>query len=461
MNARATRRFDRRSLLTGLGLGLGGVPLLRLLERAAIAAPSSALERFVGVYMPHGVAKELWRPQPNFQIGYDDASLQPFDDAATYGKSFRDQLLAIEGLDLTAGIDGGSAGHTGARALFTGAGFDATNASLDQFLAVQQGLGSATPLASLVLGVGHAESDIGACISYAQGGVQLPKIVDPSVTFATALGQWLVGSDPAAQAAAARQRQRGQSVLDALRGDLAALEARAGAAQRAKLEQHADALRALEKQLAGFELACAPPAAPDPASFPKLLAYQGGEPYFDVISNLQVDLLAAAMACGVTRFATLYLADLSYTGLDPELPADVHSDVAHRYVAAADDGSSAGNAESQRLLARQNRYCYSKVARLAQRLDEAGLLASTLIVASSDMGDPARHSSRGIPTVALGGSAAGIGLGRYLDARVNGRGTPNNRLLVSVCRAFGLDVAAFGEDADPAVTNGDLPGFLP
>jgi hypothetical protein len=75
------------------------------------------------------------------------------------------------------------------------------------------------------------------------------------------------------------------------------------------------------------------------------------------------------------------------------------------------------------------------------------------------MGDPARHSSRGIPTVLCGGKDAGIALGRYLDARSGGRGVPNNRLLVSICRAFGLDVSAFGEDADPAVTTGELSGF--
>ena len=454
------RPLSRRAALGTLGLAFGSLPLLRLLERAALAEPSAGLKRFIGVYMPHGVAKELWRPGPSFQIAYEGSSLAPFDDALVLGKSFRDQILVVEGLDLSAGIDGGSAGHSGARALFTGSGFNGSNASLDQFLAVEQGLGKLTPLSSLVLGVGHAESDIGSCISYAAGGVQLAKLVDPSATFAKAFGQWVVGSDPAAQAQATLARQRGQSVLDTLTADLASLQARAGSAEQHKLAEHAEALRALEKQLAGFELACAVPNAPDRATFPQTLAYQGGEPYFDTITDLQVDLLAAALACGVTNFATLYLADLSYTGFDPLLPADIHTDVAHRYAASSDDGATPGNPASWALLARQNRYSYSKVARLLRRLDEAELLSTTLVVASSDMGDPARHSSRSIPTVIAGGSASGLELGRYLDARVDGAGVPNSRLLVSVCRAFGSDVTSFGQDSDPAVTTGELTNFM-
>jgi len=160
-------RCSRRVLL---GAGLLALPLLHERARAA----SAGLERFVGVYMPHGVARELWRPRPGFAIDYEGSSLAPFDDAVGVGRSLRDRLLVVEGLDLRAGIDGGTAGHDGPRVVFSGSAADGVNPSLDQYLAVDFGLGAGTPLSSLVLGIGHRGNAIGGCVSYARGGIALP-----------------------------------------------------------------------------------------------------------------------------------------------------------------------------------------------------------------------------------------------------------------------------------------------
>lgn len=443
-------KATRRSLLASGALGLGLSPLVRVLGRALAAEPSSVPNAFVGIYMPHGVARELWRPRGNFQLAYADSSLAPFDDPVTYGQSFRERTLVLEGLDLTAGIRGGSAGHDGSRALFTGSAFEGKNASIDQFLAVEQQLGQSTPLASLVLGVGSAQALIASCISFAPGGTPLPKLVAPSQTYHQVIGQWQVSAEPNERAAQLAARQRGQSVLDAVRGDLTALAARAGASEQAKLDAHATALRALEKRLAGFELAC---SVPEPSAPPQL--EPGSAPFFDAVTDLQLELLAFAFGCGLTRFATLYMADLSYTGLDPTLPTDVHEGVAHRYSASSDDGATPGDAATWLPLARQNRYCYAKVARLLQLLSAADALDSTLVVATSDMGNPAMHSSRNLPTVIVGGAQAGIRAGRYLDVRQQGTGVPNNRLLVSLARALGVELDRFGDTA-PDISGGVL-----
>jgi hypothetical protein len=124
--------------------------------------------RLVCVYMPHGRAHELWQPRDGFDIAYPESSLAPFDDPATYGKSYKDRLLVVDGVDLSAGIAVGTTGHDGARALFTGSGADGKNASVDQFLADEQGLGADTPHTSVVLGVGNdasigSASRVGVC----------------------------------------------------------------------------------------------------------------------------------------------------------------------------------------------------------------------------------------------------------------------------------------------------------
>lgn len=187
----------------------------------------------------------------------------------------------------------------------------------------------------------------------------------------------------------------------------------------------------------------------------------GGERNFDRIADLMIDLVALAFGCDVTRFATLMLADLSHTGLFAELPADIHSDVAHRY----DERALPAGAElpaSWLALARQNRYSYGKVARLLSRLDAAGVLGDSIVHVSSDMGDPARHSSRDVPTLLAGGAQGHFGPGRFIDLRCDGSGCspselrPNNRLLVSILQAFGIETDSFGHAHDTSIITGHL-----
>ncbi|HEY6080604.1 MAG TPA: DUF1552 domain-containing protein [Polyangiaceae bacterium] len=446
--------LSRRRFLAALGVT--GAWLAR--EAPVAAAPALPAQasplRYVGVYTPHGRAHELWQPRTGFDIAYAGSSLQPFDDAASYGRSFRERLLVVDGIDLSAGIEVGTTGHDGSRVILTGSGADGKNASLDQFLAIEQGLGTDTPHTSLALGVGNDSTEIAWNISWSRGGTPVPKWIDPSRVYAELFGSPL----GARREELAEQRRLGKSVLDRVRADLAGLQRRAPHSERTKLEQHATALREIEKRLDPPQRNCASPAAPP--AFERLRAYGGGEPYFDAITNLQVDLLARAISCDLTRFATLYLADLTRSRLLPDMPEDVHSEVSHRYDARSE--THPGTPESWRKLAVQNHYSYSKVAQLLQRLEETGDLDSTLVHASSDMGDPARHSSRHVPTLLFAGARFGLRTGRYLDCR-HGKdqqqGVPNNRLLVSLCRLFGAETERFGHSKNPGLLVGALDGL--
>ena len=449
---RSSLPITRRAALTALGAGATLAALFPGVRRLR-AAPAPATY-FIGVYMPHGMAREFWLPKPGFQIAYEGSSLAPFDDPASYGRSFRDQIVALEGLDLTAGLRASTVGHDASRVILTGSGSNGQNASIDQFLAIEQGLGKDTPLSSLVLGVGSAEPSLQWCISYAKGGTALPKIIDPLATFRHAFGQFLVDPEPAAVARAAREQRLGKSLLDYWTADLAELSARAPRSERDKLDQHATALRELEKRVLGQSVSCAVPAPPDHGQFPAVGSYQGGEPYFDSITNLQIDLMVQALACGVTRFSTLFLADLSRTHFDPQLPEDVHTDVAHRYVSPGRSQSGSSDPASQARLARQNHYTYRKIARILQRLAEASLLEQTVLIAMSDMGDPAKHSSRQVPTLLAGGWGGALRGGRHID--LGAEGTPSNRLLVSAQQAFGVESDSFGQSNDPTISSGTL-----
>ena len=386
------RALSRRSFLTAVGAGAASLPVFKLLENSAANAQPMPLS-FVALYMPHGVAKELWRPGNGFDLTYENCSLQPFDDAATYGQSFKNNIVTASGVDLAGAIAAGTVGHNGSRGILTGEGEHGSSSSLDQYLAVDQGLGADSRFASLVLGVGDDAIALGSNISYAAGGVPLPRIIDPTVTFNTVFADLVAAQDPGQAAAIEQRRAKGQSVIDYVRGDIDRLKPRLGPIEQAKLDQHLTSLFELEKRLQSFEGSCTLPGIPDASTFPKIRSYNGGEPYFDVITNLQIDMLAQALACGVTRFASLWLADLSRTGYDPSLPDDVHNSVAHTYAPKNEysNNSYPGDPNTWLPLAKQNKYTNGKMARLMQRLAEFGVLDSTIIYGTSDMGNPKLH----------------------------------------------------------------------
>jgi hypothetical protein len=206
---------SRRSVLAALGLS--ALPL------SAQAEPDRSGRgplRFIGVFTPHGRAYEYYRPGPDFDLGYEGSVLAPFDAPETYGESFKDRLLVLDGIDLAAGIEVGTVGHDASRVILTGSGADGSNASIDQFLAVDQGLGASTPHTSLVLGVGFEGTEIGVNISYARGGTPIPKLIDPSQVFDELFGAALTGE----HADALRTRRAlERSVLDVVAADLQGL----------------------------------------------------------------------------------------------------------------------------------------------------------------------------------------------------------------------------------------------
>jgi hypothetical protein len=473
----------RRSFLRAVGAGLASsLPFYRMLEHAYAESAGGETPplKFLGVYQPHGICAEYFalrdgETSTHFDLTYEHCSLRAFDDAKTFGKSFKDQIVVIEGLDL---LSNGNA-HDSAGTILTGSTISEgrpASLSLDQFLAVEHGLGDATPVTSVALAVGDPELTSGYGLSFGPGGHPLSKIIDPSETFDALFRGLVVGDNPAAQREAERQRRRGKSVLDFVRGDVNRLRTRLAAEEQKKLDQHLYSLRELEKQVAGTPgkaLHCGKLKAPP--TFAKVGRRDGGAVHFDAITDLQIDLLAQAVACDITRFGTLFMADLPYHGNPLGLPADNHGAVAHVYAGKGLGGGrgAAGKPATWLPLAKLNAYHFGKVARLMSRLDQLGALASTLIYVSSDMGDPAQHSTRNVPTVLAGGCNGKFKLGRRLrmpsdcpaahplcssggpdDARV-----PNNKLLVSIAQAFGVHTNTFGAQADPRHAEGALPGL--
>jgi hypothetical protein len=508
------RSATRRSFLRAVGAGAVALPFYRLLEDHFAKAYGETLPlRFIGVYHPHGIASEYFAMQDavnfpsgplagtpdtvttsggvststNFNITFANCSLQPFDDATTYGKSYKSQVTIIEGIDHLSNANG----HDSAGTIFTGSTIDESalkpaNSSIDQFLAVENMLGAATPVTSIQLGVGDNGTQSGTTLSYSKGGIALPKIPDPVQAFTALFGNFAAPNNAAAQAALARQQALGTAVANSAYADVQSLYNKLAAPEQQKLQAHLDALSDLKKGFAAtmpMGANCTVPAKPNSANFPDLLRYQGGEPYFDAISKAHIGLLAQAFACDITRFATLFLADLSYAANPLMLPTDNHGQVAHVYDGSplGCDGEPVTPATTAQttwaLLAKFNKYIYGLIATLMQQLDTMGVLDNTLIYASSDMGNPARHSTSNVPTVLAGGANGLIKMGRRLrmvpdcpstnlwcgptDGVSPTDYTPisNNHLLVSIANMFGVQANTFGTQPKSSDTTGPLPGL--
>lgn len=479
MSRRESRlAHGRRSFLRALGAGAAALPFYRLLEHSAVHAQSGATPlRYLSVLHVNAAASPLFlrregETETDFDIAYDSCVLRCFDDPATYGVSFKDKLIALEGVDLAVALVTGNSGHSAGPGVFTGAHpLKPENSSIDQFLAVEHGLGASTRVSSIALGVGYDTPDWG--IVYAKGGARLQKVIDPTQTWDRLFAGIVVGDDPAALAEAARKRRLGASLLDYLRSDINRTYGRVGSEEREKLDVHLTTLRELEKRLGDLEFHCA--GRPDPPrTFPHVSDVDGAGPDLHEITQLQMGFLAQAFACDLTRFASIELFDLSDgaaigAGI-PDVPTDNHTWLAHRYLPPVYDGTQLvdpGDPESWERLAVVQRYNYATVAAFMKHLHDGGVLDETLIYVSTDMGDPNRHDSADTPMLLLGGAGGKLRMGRRLKMKPNCAAgaracdgqqefVSHNQVLVSIANAFGVPIDSYGTAPDPKLTQGPL-----
>jgi hypothetical protein len=384
--------------------------------------------------------------------------------------AFKDQLMILDGVDYLSGANG----HDAPRTALTGSGTSGKGPSLDQYLATTAGFGADTPFSSVILGVGTNGADHTDNISYGEGGKSLPKVINPSETFKLLFSDLAAQADPAQADELEQKRRNGQSVIDYVRADIERLKGRLAAPEAQKLEQHLTSLRDLEKTLGSFEGTCSAPS--EPTAFPKVQRYNGGEPNFDAITDLQIDMLAQAIACDLTRFGTLWLADLSAgavngTGISHPTytsSVDVHNSVAHSYSIERGPGSTA-DPKTWATIGVQNRYSYGKVAKLLNKLKELDAFDNAVVMVVTDMGDTSNHSSTDVPIVLAGGANGRLRMGRYVSlqdqcpadnywcAEATKVLKPVNQVLVGVAQAFGADTNSFGEPTSPQHAEGVLP----
>ena len=435
------KHISRRTVLRGAGAALA-LPFLESMVPAATALAQTAANpkpRFVGLFVPHGMAPGYWVPDKegkDFQMPFCFKSLEPF----------REQTTIISGLHSRSaepppGVTG--ADHWVAAAFLCAdkpkktAGADVyAGTTIDQMIA--QKIGQDNLMPSMQLAVEDPGANSSNCgegyscvytntISWSSPTQPLPMELNPQVVFERMFGD----GSTADQRSARRARDR--SILDSVRGSLSKLRSDSSASDRARLDQYTEDVREIERRLdiAMKASTVAPSEMPVPVGVPQT---------FDEHIKLQFSLLALAFQADITRVGTLLFArDLTgRTYPESEAPTlGFHGGSHHGEDPRRIDQFSKINQYHVKMVA----YLVEKLAKVQE--NDGTLLDHSLVLYGSNMGNPNQHLHYDVPHVVVGGANGKHKGGRHLA--YPSKTVPTGNLLLSVLDKFDIHRESIGD----------------
>jgi uncharacterized protein DUF1552 len=435
------RALPRRTVLRGAGAALA-LPFLESMVPAATAlaqTDASPKPRFVGLFVPHGMAPGYWVPDKegrDFQMPFCWKPLEPFREYATIMSG-----LHSRSAEPPPGVTG--ADHWVAAAFLCGnkpkktAGADVyAGTTIDQMIAQKVGQNNLMPSMQLAVeDPGANSSNCGegySCvytntISWSSPTQPLPMELNPQVVFERMFGD----GSTADQRSSRRARDR--SILDSVRGSLTKLRNDSSSSDRARLDQYTEDVREIERRLdiAMKASTVAPSEMPVPVGVPQT---------FDEHVKLQFSLLALAFQADITRVGTLLFARDLTGRTYPESEAPT----------LGFHGGSHHGEDPRRIdqFSKINQYHIKMVAYLVEKLakvqeGDGTLLDHSLILYGSNMGNPNQHLHYDVPHVLIGGGNGKHKGGRHLA--YPSKQVPTGNLLLSVLDKFDIHQESIGD----------------
>jgi len=457
-------RISRRSLLRGAGGAAIGLPFLEAMLRPGQSHAASAIPlRFLVFYTPGGTLLDKWRP-----TGTESA--YTLGDMMSPLNAWKDRMLFVDGLNLN--ITQIGVGHPHSRGMAgiltgtqllsgtfdTGQGLAswAEGPSIDQVIASRINKGLNLKFPSLEFSSGWAISGRSAGqASYAANTINynLPtgstkNPIAPQVDQLAAFKRiWGDGSTPATTGM--DPNARAKSILDAVQGQYMSLAGKLGASDRATLQAHLDMIRQVEMSLTattgGGGAMCVTPDKPMATDSKLTDPTQSGsgivvtEKDIPQKGLIMTDLLVAALACDMTRVATMQWADSEakfIMNFDPLNLPDHHHAYQHEHGFNPD------------ALNKIYKWYAGNFAYLLQKMDAvkeadgSTLLDNTLIFWITEIQKPDSHEQTSMPLVLAGKAQGKYRTGRWLQVPKN---TSHNNLLVTILNMFGGTDTTFGD----------------
>jgi hypothetical protein len=426
----------RRDLLKKLGLGAAWLPLLRTTGARAQPVPARKL---ICVTAIQGYRQLYWKPQLGSLTGQSlPRSTGPLE-------THKSDLLFATDL-----VHRGATGDAAYGTLFWGlpevAGDgnykEPIGKTLDQVVGEQvpRPAGART---SLALGV---QLDLPPRISFPGGqscfwagaGKPVTPLLDPQIAYQAVFGT------PQASDVASLERLRfhRKSVLDYVGGSLQRFAGRVSTEDRRIIDAHLQAVRDLEM---GLDRALATQCQ-RPAAMPLELTNTA---HYPLILKVQMDLMVAALACGVTRVATLQLADaggfsINFGDFVPGVPRSGTgfksayrnwSDLGHNPVLAGVDHKQLVD---QWWMTRLGEL----IAKMKATADVGGtsLFDNSVILWANPVEEGSNHASNRMPWLLAGRAGGALKTGQ----RAETTGTFSSGVLSAICTAMGVKDHPFG-----------------
>jgi Protein of unknown function (DUF1552) len=453
------KSFDRRTLLKGFA----ALPLLESLGctqapgiNSAIGQSRLALEfpkRLIFFFTPQG---NLEVPSTMDFTGSMLAPLMPF----------RDKIVVTRGIDLLSQNVGPGEPHQQGMALLTGRPLNtgnfvggcgtltsgyASGISVDQHIA--NAVGASNRFKTLNLGV-QSNSQTGpeprTVMSHLGSDRPVSNENSPWSLFDTVFKD--LGADPFGLA---RQKAQRKSVLDFSMAQFAQVTPKLGKADQMKLGNHLEAIRDIEMRLMAPDTVVGSQCK-KPTANGRLTEAQYNEPAsMPVVTSLQMDLLTMAMACDLTRVATLQFAAGTNNRPYPFLKYNGQPLDFDEHVTGHQPDSNLDAWAKLRVI---REWFMGQLASLMERFSKVPegngtMLDHTVIVWCSEISRGNTHSHMDLPFLLCGGASGAWATNRVLSYQE----TPHNNLLVSLMNYMGVPGNTFGA---PEFCTGPLAGLV-
>lgn len=361
-------RLPRRSFLRGLGGVAVGLPLLEIMEPSVRAGGAAPPQRYV--YAFGGCSLGLNNTErvtpvdegPGYSLG------RAFAPLATLG--IQDVVSVASGLlipwDEGSGIPPGGRRvgfHASSPCPLTcgvasdpGGDEDATGPTSDQLVGEQ--LGEGRPVLTYRVqpayyrgdnSSGGARGRISAYRDESGGLVRVDPTFSPQAAWSNLFSVFEPG-DPAEAAATEFLLRRRRSVVDVVADDTERLVQKLGAADRIRMEQHLEELRALESRIDLIEPTGQCVKLPDPGLDPEIGpavedgSYGQGGAYSDeeLRATVMVDIIHMAFTCDLSRSASLMFTYAQcFMNMNPiyGYPSDLH-EISHYSMGGGEEGAN-------------------------------------------------------------------------------------------------------------------------
>ncbi len=454
--------LSRRTLLRGGAGAAISLPLLEVMQPKGRQAHANSPKRFVAYAQPLSIYAGYFFPTEPGATPFDHNTMPLPDKFATGqgaldNKDFslppllasfaphRNDFTVIEGLDNSTGNHGAySSSLTGTR----GVENQSQMRSLDQHLATI--MGKETRFPSLQVSVANDGSDGKQALSWYAPGQAAPATKNPSQLFDRLFSDFK--SDPAE---AAKLRAEKKSVLDAALSQAKALQMRLGKRDNEKLDNFLTSFRSVEASLdkAGG-VVC---AAPDRPAESEEIRHHGGHENIPIHTGLQLEMIALALACDLSRVITFQLASEANNFTFPWLGVSTRwHDMSH-YRPGQDWQMASGKQRTEAYI-KMSRWSMDQVSGFITRLKQLDVFAGTTLLFFAPMHHGGQHSGSSIPILVAGDGGGAFRMGRHLRVdRSNNKKRHINDILLALGQHHGLNAKTFG---DPALNQGPFEPLL-